>query len=95
VTQRRAQFHIVSCHVAAARSPGACNGVSVEVEMIVFDQRGRRIVSDPVTQSIVLIMVNEIVVNLVAYSCFQEDGRMGEAGNVGQVPFSVETHRLT
>ena len=82
VTQRCPQFHIVSGHVAAARSPGACNGMSVRIEMIVFDQRGRRIVSHPVPQPIVLTMMNEIVVNLVTHAGSQEDAPMGKSGDL-------------
>ena len=63
--ERMLDLHVVSGFVPTGRSTRAGNRVAVVVEQVVFDQRKRLVVTHAVTQPIVLVVVDEVVMDVV------------------------------
>jgi len=71
MAQRHTQFDIVSSDIAAPGPARPGNRVAIPIEQIVFNQRRRRVMTNAVSQALILTMVNVIVMNVVPLSRFQ------------------------
>ena len=65
MAQRILNLHIMSCFVAATRPTRSRNRVAVVVEQIVLNQRKRLVMAYAVTQPVVLIVVDEVVMDVM------------------------------
>jgi len=74
VAQRFTQFHIVSCLVADPRNACPGNGMPIVIEKIILDDRFYVLasaVTHAIPQSISLIMMDVVVMNMMAFSALQ------------------------
>ena len=76
----------------AAGPAGPRNGVPVIVEKILFDQRKGAVVADAVAKTVALIVMNEIVVDVMAFSGPQVDRCVAPAAQFAIVHFKVWMH---
>ena len=79
MAQRSPEFDVVSRDVTASSRAGAGNRVAVPIKSIVLNERECLGKSDAVAQTVVLVVVNEIVMDVMIDSAGKTHGGVAKA----------------
>lgn len=93
VAQRGAQFDVMPGLIATAWLAGACNGMAVVIKQVLFDQRRGDVMADAVTQSGVLAVVDETMMDVMSIALLKTDSGVAEGGDVAVVHFKPGVFR--
>src|SRR5690606_19589184 len=73
MAQRRSEFYVVAGRITGRGYSGSCKGRPIGVKQIPRDQGRRHAAGDPVSQSIVLAMMDKIVMEIMIPATLQAD----------------------
>ncbi len=89
MAERHPEFDVVPGHITITGPARSGDRMAVTVEQVIFDQRRRRVMTRTITQTVILAVVDEVVVDVMTLAIFHVNAGMRKGRNLAIVHFQA------